>query len=210
LHYKERKELEETRNTLQKHLNLLDTFAKDAAPSSISAKHWMETSETLARESNRLQKKLDTIALKTQRLDSLLKNECDASEPVALAEPCKGRLRLTLPAQAVRFDASYRADLNKGRMAITQVLEVTNRSGIDINATEAHFFNERASKYVALPHFSPVILHDKPPVVMKKTRTLAMQAAPLPVSPLLLLRAGCLLLWVTVSRFWPLIDILLS
>jgi hypothetical protein len=166
-HYNERNLLRNEHSAVRKRIEMLDAFANGVRPSAVETKRWIEASQTLASEFAQLEEKSQRLSFDIARYDSMLKKETNAPDPAALEHRCNGTLHLTLPGNGIGFNVRYRAELDEKseRMRIMQILEITNRSGVDIEATHARFFNENASKYLSIPHFSPKILRERPPVI---------------------------------------------
>jgi|GEM_PF-4705794 len=172
--------IETERQTLKTRDAILQTFLSSLQLSNVSQKTWLNASRTLAKEQVEIARKAEEAANKAERIRARLQRRSDAKAPVALQEPCKGEVRLVLPPNAVAFSPRYRADIEGNKIRITQELVVRNRSGIDIDADTAHFYNSRTSTYIAMPRFRPHVLSDEPPVYLQRAKAMRTASQPVP------------------------------
>jgi len=164
--------LREKYDRVKEHEAVLSAFLSSMKLGSVSGKSWLDASEALAQERADLKQMLKNLAFDIDKTAARLKRQSNNDRPVALELSCRSDIRLTFPSGAIRFSPHYRAEISGKTVRITQELEVSNRSGVDIDADDARFYNDRASTYIRIPSFTPKILKDEPPVYFKQeTRT---------------------------------------
>jgi hypothetical protein len=189
--YNELHTLRERSLRLNKQLETLDAFRASLKLTLVDAKNWLKTSEKLAKEESRLIRDMQEVTFRADESARLLEKQTSAKFPVAFAVPCNGEATLTLPKKAITFAPLYEADITDNNITLTQKLQVTNRSGIDIKADEGRFYFYRATSYITPPHFIPQIVSDTPihapsplPRIARAKTIHAVETAPAPDKPI--------------------------
>jgi len=149
---------------------LLEKLIKLPQPNSVNAAVWVEAAKLLAREQTKLALEKKRLSHESRKLKQRFNKQTRANMPLALDSMCKGELELTLPYGYVTFATEYEATLLDGRIEVTQKLSVLNRSGIDIEANEAHFYYRSARQYVRPIYFSPWIVGERRAYLSKNVK----------------------------------------
>ncbi|MFT7824770.1 MAG: DUF4139 domain-containing protein, partial [Sulfurimonas sp.] len=168
--YYELLETKQKLNALDKNIKLLDQIVSLHQPASFVPEASIEAAAMLAKESARV----DLLHQKTQKELQLqteaYRKQTRAKHPLYYTRLCDEPVTLALDHGKISFQSLYEADLSqKGEIKVTQSLAVTNRSGLDIRAKDAVFYNRPAQKYLRPIHFTPWIVSEyKPPAVTGK------------------------------------------
>ena len=140
---------------------ILDKFVTLPQPNAIDAKSWIDAARSLAKEKTVLMSEREKLAFRNKVLKHRFAKETRSTLPLVLAKPCKQKLTLTLPYGYVTFKPLYEADMpGNGEIEVTQKLSLLNRSGVDIEADKAFFYNTAANSHLYPVHFNPWVVSE--------------------------------------------------
>ena len=140
---------------------ILDKLVTLPQPDSIDAKSWIAAARSVAKEKAALLTEKEKLAYQNKVLKQRFARETRSTLPLVLEKPCKKALTLTLPYGYITFQPLYEANLpGNGEIEVTQKLTLRNRSGVDIKADKAHFYNTVASQPLYPVHFNPWIVSE--------------------------------------------------
>lgn len=141
--------------------HILDKLVTLPQPANIDAKSWIAAARSVAEEKAALLTEREKLAYQNKMLKQRFARETRSTLPLVLAQPCKKELTLTLPFGYITFQPLYEANLpGNGEIEVTQKLSLRNRSGVDIKADKAYFYNTVASQPLYPVHFNPWIVSE--------------------------------------------------
>ncbi len=152
---------------------ILDKLVTLPQPNAIDAASWIDAARSVAKEKAALMTEREKLAYKNKVLKQRFAKETRSTLPLLLTKPCKKELTLTFPYGYVTFKTLYEANLSgNGQIEVTQKLSLLNRSGVDIEAEKAFFYNTTANVHVYPVHFTPWVVSEAR-AYMPQKRTLA-------------------------------------
>jgi len=123
---------------------------------------------------------INEIKIKSNKFNTITTHK----EPLFLENECNGEIKVIIPYSYINFKPIYEADIKNDKIKVIQKLEVTNKSGIDINAKEAIFYYRLSKEYINPINFTPWIAKEfKPILYKKKTKALSMRTKELESIP---------------------------
>ncbi|BDY13765.1 DUF4139 domain-containing protein [Hydrogenimonas cancrithermarum] len=143
-------------------MHFIDTLIERAEVKIAAPDKVLEMSKKAAEIYSALQKRKRESDNEVKWRNTRFMQQAPSMEPKQLPLGCKGDVKLTIPSGYIRFGLYYEADLSKSAtIGVTRHLELTNRSGIDIDADRAVLFYQPIKRYLRPIHFSPWVIHDK-------------------------------------------------
>ncbi len=159
--FSESRSLEGLIRTNAENSKILDKLVTLPQPNAIDATSWIEAARSVAKEKAALMTEREKLAYKNKALKQRFARETRSTLPLILEKPCKKELTLTLPYGYVTFKPLYEANLQgNGQIEVTQKLSLLNRSGVDIEADKAHFYNTTANVHLYPVHFNPWVVSE--------------------------------------------------
>ncbi|MDY0402280.1 DUF4139 domain-containing protein [Sulfurovum sp.] len=154
--------------SLQSNITLLDKITGLYQPATLDAEMTIDAARKISSERAKLvtSYERDKTAFELQKKAFL--KQTAATTPLYYSRQCDVPTKLEFPYGSIHFNTFYEADLSpEKRVNVTQHLEVTNRSGVDIAAEDATFYFRKAEHTVRPVHFRPWIIREyqpQPPV----------------------------------------------
>ena len=175
---------------LTNNIKLLDQILSLHQPKTLDAQTALDTAKKISTEKTKLESQLRRDKLVLDLKEKAFVKQTSAELPLYYKKACQIPVKLKLQYGLIYFNGFYEADLSKkGEVKVTHYLAVTNRSGIDIVADNATFYNRMANRTVRPVHFNPWIVSEyqprvpRPKLMMAKKSEMMMEApAPAVVS----------------------------
>ena len=162
----------------------LKKVAGNVKPQRLDAKKLITESEAIGRRLAELRTRLEERRKAVRIAKERFLQTATSWEAAALPADCTTEAELRMPAGWITFEVFYDADVtDRGQIAITQNMGVTNRSGVDIRARKAAFHYAPMRRNLRPVRFSPWLVYDasvpKPRTLYRKgAPVVAMEAAP--------------------------------
>jgi len=154
--------LEEKKEDLQEleaNTHILNQLILLPRPSSLDASASIGSAKKLSQELSRLgveQKQLSEEILIAQ---GAFEQQAPSMQAQYISPSCAKEVELRIPYGYVTFSSEYEAKLeNDKEVSVTQYLQITNKSGIDIHADRALFYYRSATQTVHPIDFNPWIV----------------------------------------------------
>lgn len=157
-------------------------------PTALDVSASIESAKILSQEQSRLSAEEKRFGEEVLIAQGAFERQAPSMQAQYVAPSCSKALELHIPYGYVTFSSQYEAKLeNEKEVTVTQYLQISNRSGIDIKADTAMFYYRSANQYVYPIHFNPWIVSKNEPIakrVMEEVDTpmIAMVAADQSVS----------------------------
>ncbi|NPA28885.1 MAG: DUF4139 domain-containing protein [Epsilonproteobacteria bacterium] len=127
------------------------------------AKALIRFCEVTGAQSARWEREAKAGQARLKRLRGRFAKRARSSYPVALAEPCLEDVTLIFPAGVIGARVGYTVDISakkEDRARITQLLWLTNRSGVDIEADEVRVTAEPVARRLVPYRFTPWVIRE--------------------------------------------------
>lgn len=153
------KDIEQKLRSVQANKRVLAQLISLPQPTSFDANAWIETARTIGKEQSRLEQKEKTFTQESRLQQIAFRKQAPSRQALKSTKVCEEETELNIPYGYVSFSTHYEADIsNEKELNVTQYLSIVNRSGIDIEADDAHFYYRKAHEYVEPVRFNPWIV----------------------------------------------------
>ena len=164
------KAVQDTSETLERLLSL-------AKPTEIDAAKWIAAAAKIGTYKSELSAKEAKLSGDLQAKQRAFVRQAPSLQPLFLQKKCAGELELTIPAGMIGARLLYEADTSDpAAITIRQYIALSNHSGIDIVAKEAHLYARSYRTYLKPQVFSPWIAQREPERRYAKSRAVKKMA----------------------------------
>ena len=154
--------LEEKKEDLQEleaNSNILHQLILLPRPASLDASASIASAKTLSQELSRLQVEQKQLGEEILIAQGAFEQQAPSMQAQYITPSCAKEVELRIPYGYVTFSSEYEAKLeNEKEVSVTQYLQITNKSGIDIHADRALFYYRFATQTVHPIDFNPWIV----------------------------------------------------
>lgn len=162
---------------VQANTNILNQLISLPRPSTLDASESIQSAKTLSQEQSRLDTEEKRLGEEVLIAQGAFEHQAPSMQAQQIAQSCSKELELRIPYGYVTFASEYEAKLeNEKEVTVTQYLQITNKSGIDIKADTAMFYYRLANQTIYPIHFDPWIVSKYEP---RPKRVMAEVAAPM-------------------------------
>jgi hypothetical protein len=166
---------EEKLNSIKANSKVLEKLISLPQPTSFDANSWVESARVVGKEQARLFEETKIINEELKLKQRAFQKQAPSKTPLATNNICKKEIELSIPYGYISFSTLYEANIeNEKEIEVTQYISLVNRSGIDIKADKAMFYNRSLNQYVRAIHFTPWIVGKHEPHQNKRVVKRAM------------------------------------
>ncbi len=140
-------------------------------PTEIDASKWIDAATKIGKQKSELLAEQQRLSEAIQAKRQLFSRQAPSTKPLFLQKKCAGGLELTIPGGMIGARLLYEADTSDpAAITIRQYIALSNHSGIDIVAKEAHLYARSYRVYLKPQAFSPWIAQRAPERRYTKSR----------------------------------------
>ena len=146
---------------IEANINVLNTLITLPKPTALDGNAWIIAARSVGEEQARLSKQQKEAQILVNESLQTFKKQAPSLKPLQTEELCSKSFELQIPAGQIRFTSRYEADISEKNIEVTHTLSLLNRSGIDINADTATFYNHASRTYIRPVRFDPWVIREK-------------------------------------------------
>ncbi len=140
-------------NEVKSQFDTLGTLLSAVKPKVVDASAWIDAAMNIGKEKSKLEIDMNLIKEKLDSDTDAFGKQTQSERPYYLAGSCDEEIHLNIPSGMIGASLSYEANLaDEKHIVIRQVMQLSNQSGIDIEADEVNIYAK--SSYLSLSPLS--------------------------------------------------------